>query len=193
MSEFTLEVQHTPETIGAMSYAQYAVANGLKKTVQVITAVVCLLLGTRLIGNIEPPFHYLFSAYGCFAILFLNLPAKWRSEQIVKRIQASGRGFPCSVFRFGEKGFSVTTKGVGGAGDSYAYSDCYRLVEHQGGLYYFIGREAAFLFPQESLRNAPVPDFKAFLESATGLQVTRLARGWNASLRSLLHTMKNTR
>lgn len=191
MSEFTVEVQHTPQTIGAMSYVQYAVANGLRRAVQVITAAVCLLLGTHLIGNIKPPFHYLFSAYGCFAILFLNLPAKWRSEQIVKRIQASGRGFPCSVFRFGEDGFWVTTKGVGGAGDHYAYGDCYRLVMHRDGLYYFISKEAAFLFPAESLRQAP--DLKAFLESATGLQCTRLERGWSVSLRSLLHTLRNTR
>ena len=96
MSPIMLEVQHTPQTISSLSYVQYSATHGLKKCVQVITAVVCLLLGTRLVGSIEPPFNYLFSAYGCFAILFLNLPAKWRSEKIIRQIQASKRGFPRS-------------------------------------------------------------------------------------------------
>ena len=117
MSPIMLEVQHTPQTISSLSYVQYSATHGLKKCVQVITAVICLLLGTRLVGSIEPPFNYLFSAYGCFAILFLNLPAKWRSEKIIRQIQASKRGFPRSVFRFGEDGFHVKTKGVKGKGD----------------------------------------------------------------------------
>lgn len=193
MSPITLEVQHTPQTISSLSYVQYSATHGLKKCVQVITAVVCLLLGTRLVGSIEPPFNYLFSAYGCFAILFLNLPAKWRSEKIIRQIQASKRGFPRSVFRFGEDGFHVTTKGVKGKGDFYAYGDCHRLLEHHSGLYYFINREAAFVFPPESLKEVTPDAFKAFLQEHTHLQFTQFQRGWNATLRSILHTRKNTR
>ena len=193
MSGFTIEVQHTPETISAMSYVQYSATHGRKKAVQVLTAAVCLLLGTHLIGDIRAPFHYLFSAYGCFALLFLNLPAKWRAEKIVKGIQASGRGFPCSIFRFEEEGFRVTAKGFDGPGEFYAYSGCHRLVEHRSGRYYFIGPEAAFLFPPQSLSGGQAAVLKAFLEAHTGLRFTRLQQGLNASLRSLLHTRRNTR
>lgn len=133
------------------------------------------------------------SPLGCFSIVFLNLPAKWRSDRIVKHIRASKHGFPCSIFRFEEESFCVATKGFGGPGESYAYSACHRLVEYRGGFYYFINAEAAFFFPPESLKLVSPADFKAFLESHTGLQFTRLDLGWNTSLRSILHTMKNTR
>ena len=193
MSGFTIEVQHTPETISAMSHVQYSATHGLKKAVQVGTATVCLLLGTHLLGDIRAPFHYLFSAYGCFALLFLNLPARWRAEKIVRGIQASGRGFPCSVFQFEEAGFRVTAKGFDGPGDFHAYADCHRLLEHRSGLYYFISPEAAFLFPPQSLQEGRAAELKAFLETRTGLRFTRLQRGLTASLRSLLHTRRNTR
>lgn len=193
MTRFTIEVQHSPQTISTLSYVQYAATHGLKRAVQVITAVVCLLIGTRLIGNIQPPFHYLFTAYGCFAILFVNLPAKWRSEQIVKKIEASKRGFPCSIFHFEDDGLRVTAKGFGGSGEAYAYGDCHRLLEYRGGIYYFISRQAAFILPAQSLSAVDSGALKAFLETQTGLRFTRLERGWNASLRSLFHTKKNTR
>lgn len=193
MKDITIEVQHTPETISSMSYVQYSATHGLKKTVQVLTAVVCLLLGTNLLGDIRQPVNYLFTAYGCFALLFLNLPAKWRAEKIVKGIRSSKGGFPCSVFHFEEKGFRVTAKGYGGKGEYHAYPECHRLLEHHSGLYYFISPQAAFIFPPESLKGIDRAAFKALLEEKTGLQFTRLQRGLSASLRSLLHTRRNTR
>lgn len=196
MSKYTFEVQHSPETISAMSYVQYVATHRLKRVVQVLTAIACLLLGTRLVWNIEPPVCYLFTAYGCFAILFLNLPAKWRAEQIVKRIQAAKAAFPCSIFHFEEgDAFRVTAKGFDGPGETHAYAGCHRLVQYRGDLYYFINRDGAFLFPARSLSAAgiDIASFKAFLEARTKLRFTRLDRFWNASLRSLLHSFRNTR
>lgn len=196
MNKYTIKVQHSPATISSMSYVQYVATHKLKNAVQVLTAILCLLLGTRLVWDIQPPVCYLFTAYGCFAILFLNLPAKWRSEKIVKGIQASKRPFPCSIFHFdGEKEFYVTAKGFDGPGETYAFEDCHRLVQYKGDLYYFINRDAAFLFPAQSLDAAGVKpaDFKTYLESRTKLRFTQLDRGWNTSLRSLLHSFKNTR
>lgn len=193
MSAITVEVQHTPQTISSMSYVQYSSAHGTKNLVQIITAAVCLLLGTQLIGHIKPPFHYLFTAYGCFALLFLNLPAKWRTEKIVKGIQAAGHGFPCSIFHFEEEGLRVIAKGFSGPGEFYAYKDCRRLLEHRTGLYYFISPEAAFFFPTECLSGNQYVELKAFLSSHTGLEFTQLALSWNTSLRSLLRIRRNTR
>lgn len=87
----------------------------------------------------------------------------------------------------------MTTKGVKGKGDFYAYGDCHRLLEHRTGLYYFINRQAAFIFPPESLQEVKPDAFKAFLQEHTHLQFTQFQRGWNATLRSILHTRKNTR
>ena len=55
MSPITLNVQHTPQTISSLSYVQYSATHGLKKSVQVITAVVCLLLGPQLVGSMKAP------------------------------------------------------------------------------------------------------------------------------------------
>ncbi len=77
MSDFTVEVQHSPDTILALSKVIYSIQNTKKRAVLVISAIVCLLLGSRLIGNIAEPFNYLFSLYGCFSLVFMNFPARW--------------------------------------------------------------------------------------------------------------------
>ena len=100
MKPFEIEVQHSAETVSDLARAQYAASHQTARLIQVITAVVCLLIGIRVIGHITEPFNYFFSLYGCLAIVFINVPAKSTADRTVKQIQASGKAFPCSVFVF---------------------------------------------------------------------------------------------
>ena len=111
MKPFEIEVQHSAETVSDLTRAQYALSHKTARLIQVVTAVVCLLIGVHAIGSVAEPFNYFFSLYGCLAIVFINVPASSLAGRVVEQIQKSGKPFPCSVFVFGEKDFNVRPKG----------------------------------------------------------------------------------
>ena len=78
MKPFEIEVQHSAETVSDLTRAQYALSHKTARLIQVVTAVVCLLIGVHAIGSVAEPFNYFFSLYGCLAIVFINVPpAVW--------------------------------------------------------------------------------------------------------------------
>ena len=192
-AKFRFEVQHSRETVMTLSRTQYAATHEMQRIVQVITAVVCLLLGTHLIGNIAEPFNYLFSLYGCLVFAFLNVPAKSRAEKVIAQVESSGGAYPCTIFEFLGDRIHVTAKGDAGPGEDHLYKDCRRLVESKGDLYYFISQEAAFLFPAPCVGTEQLPALKLYLEEKTGLRFTSLNLWYNVSLRSLFKSRKNIR
>lgn len=190
MSDYVIRVQHSVETVTAMVLAQEVATRGLRRTVQVITAAVCLLLGTRFVGDIAKPYNYLFSLYGCFAIVFLNFPAKQRARQVVRSIEASGKAFPCSVFEFTKEGFRVKPEGTSGLGAWHPYSDVMRLFAYRGALYCFISDQAAFIFPASSFGPEQQDVFKRHLSERTGLNWQEPGRWLRANLRSVLRKQR---
>ena len=75
MKPFEIEVQHSAETVSDLTRAQYALSHKTARLIQVVTAVVCLLIGVHAIGSVAEPFNYFFSLYGCLAIVFINVPS----------------------------------------------------------------------------------------------------------------------
>lgn len=192
MADMTLRIQHSKNTITQLSYTQYSVTYAKRKLVIILMAVICLLLGTRLIGSIQSPYHYLFSLYGCFSIVFLNFPAKRRAEKIIIQIERSSCGYPCSIFEWGDKEFSVTSDNEKAVKEYYKYCDCHKLVEYKNAYYYFINRHAAFIFPFDQIIEQK-QTLKNLLEKKTNLSFQPLHAWWNISLHSLRHAIKNTR
>lgn len=193
MSDFRIEVQHTPDTILALSKVLYSTQNVKKRVVLVISAVICLLLGSRLIGNIAEPFNYLFSLYGCFSLVFMNFPAKYRGETIINNLQKNNKPFPCSVFQFEKDYFMVGTKNYDSKNEKHFYKECHRLLIYKDALYYFLNRQSAFILPMECLPDGQTEAFKAYLEEKTGLEFTIMNRWWNVTLKSLFKQKKNIR
>ena len=52
MKPFEIEVPHSAETVSDLTRAQYAASHQTARLIQVITAVVCLLIGIRVIGHV---------------------------------------------------------------------------------------------------------------------------------------------
>lgn len=187
---FHFEVQHSRQTISALSNTQYLATHELRRFIQIAVGIVCLLLGTQIIGSIKQPINYLFSLYGCFSIAFINVPAKARAERICHQLESSSVGYPCTIFSFCEDGIHITAKGNQGPGEIRSYDDCYRLVLHKGDLYFFVNKDAAFLFPSSALRDLSFQDFVSFLEKKTGLHAKAPNRWYSFTLRDLLLSAK---
>ena len=168
MHPLKIEVQHSADTVFALTRAQYAVSRRTARLIQVITAIVSLLIGIHFIGNVREPFSYLFIIYGCFSIVFLNVPSKSMANRVIQKIQTSGQSYPCSVFTFYEKGFSVKAKGPSGKIEQYNYRNCYHLLTYRHATFYFLNKQAAFIFPDECLQGISVSHFHEFLTQKTG-------------------------
>lgn len=193
MNDFKIEVQHTPDTIMSLSKVLYSTQNAKKRAVLVISAVGCMLLGTGLIGNIAEPFNYLFSLYGCFSLVFMNFPAKYKGEMIINHLRKNNMPFPCSVFQFEKDYFVISTKNYDSKNEKYVYKECYRLLAYKDSLYYFLNRESAFILPIRYLPAGQAEVIKEYLEKKTGLQFTTMNCWWNTTLKSLFKQKKNIR
>lgn len=190
MKPFEIEVQHSADTVSDLTRAQYAVSHKAARLVQVVTAVVCLLVGLRIIGGVAEPFNYFFSLYGCLAIVFINVPAKSTANRVVEQIQKSGKPFPCSVFVFGEKDFNVRPKGDHGKGETVAYAKCFRLLRYRRATYFFLNEQAAFIFPDSCIKGQSPAEFQAFLSTRTGKPCQTLYPWLSASLWSVIKQKK---
>lgn len=191
MKPLKIEVQHSAETVLALTRAQYAVSHKAARVVQVITAIVSLLVGIHFIGNVKEPFNYLFIIYGCFSIVFLNVPANSMANKVIQRIQATGQPYPCSVFTFCENGFSVKAKGPSGKIEQYNYRNCYRLLTYRHATFYFLNEQAAFIFPDDCLGNLTVHNFHEFLSQKTEKPCQIMYPWILASLRSVVKKKPN--
>lgn len=107
MKPFEIEVQHSAETVSDLTRAQYALSHKTARLIQVVTAVVCLLIGVHAIGSVAEPFNYFFSLYGCLAIVFINVPASSLAGRVVEQIQKSGKTF--SLFGFSSSAKRTST------------------------------------------------------------------------------------
>ena len=103
MKPFEIEVQHSAETVSDLTRAQYALSHKTARLIQVVTAVVCLLIGVHAIGSVAEPFNYFFSLYGCLAIVFINVPA---SSLLWSRFKKAENLFPV---RFSSSAKSTST------------------------------------------------------------------------------------
>lgn len=193
MSDLTLEVQHDRETVMALARVQYDATHEIHKLVLVLTAFFSLLIGVRLLPVVPEPVNWFFTIYACAVIAFMDMPPKITGEEICRRFDAMGKGYPCTIFDFENTRMHVTAKGDDGPGEYYEYKHCQRLVEYREDLYYFIRKDAAFIFPKKAIRPGQAESFKQYLEKHTGLQFGYMNRWWNISLWTMIRSQKGKR
>ena len=169
MNSLRLTVSYDRSLVEALSQVQYNATHWANRIVAIGTGVLCLLVGARFIGSIESPWNLIFALYGCLAICFVSVPAKWRAAKVCQGIESRGKGYPQTEFDFGAEGFTTNTRGNTGKGVFHRYADCHRLVETRDGLYVFISREAAYPLPFSVMDDQTHAALRALLEEKTGL------------------------
>lgn len=188
-----LEVQYDRQLVMDLSKVQSKVSGRGRQLGIAIAALFSLLIALGLIGSVQAPFNYLFAAYGCFSIVFMNVPAKWRAEKLIAAIEKSGRGYPCSVFEFGSSMLRVNTRGNTGKPVELPYKSCHRLIETENSFYYFASPQAAYPIPFSSIPAERKDGLRQFLEKATGLHFAPVRPLWSLNLKEFLSERKNIR
>lgn len=192
-SPLQISVPYSRQLISKLSAVQEHISGRKRRLVTIITSIICVLIGIRFIGNISAPYNTFFTLYGCLALAFMSVPAKWRAEKICSMIEKSGRGYPCSVFEFQDGCFLANTKGNTGKPVENSYAKCHKLIETDYAFYYFINPEAAFPIPFADIPEGKKDALKSFLEEKTHLSFIPYCPLWRFSLQRLLFERKNTR
>ena len=187
MEPFKIEVQHSEKTVSDLTRAQYAFSHKTTRLIQMFTAIVCILIGVHIIGNVAEPFNYLFTLYGCLCIVFINVPAQSTANHVIEQIKKSGKAFPCSEFIFNEKSFNVRPKDDCGKGEDIDYSRCYRLLRYRHATYFFLNKQTAFIFPDSCVHEQTSKEFQAFLTRQTKIKCQSLYPWMSASIWSIIN------
>lgn len=190
MKPFEIEVQHSAETVSDLTRAQYALSHKTARLIQVVTAVVCLLIGVHAIAALRNPSITSSHCTAVWPSSSSTCPASSLAGRVVEQIQKSGKPFPCSVFVFGEKDFNVRPKGDGGKGETIAYAKCRHLLRYRHATYFFLNEQAAFIFPDGCIKGQSPAEFQAFLSSRTGKPCQTLYPWLSASLWSIIRQKK---
>ena len=190
MKPFEIEVQHSAETVSDLTRAQYALSHKTARLIQVVTAVVCLLIGVHAIGSVAEPFNYSAASTEAQDAANTTPPASPLAARVVEHIPKTAKPLPCSVFASCEKDINVRPKGDGGKGETIAYAKCLHLLRYRHATYFFLNEQAAFIFPDGCIKGQSPAEFQAFLSSRTGKPCQTLYPWLSASLWSIIRQKK---
>ncbi|MFQ9447437.1 MAG: hypothetical protein ACLR4A_08860 [Christensenellales bacterium] len=189
MKPFEIEVQHSAETVSDLTRAQYALSHKTARLIQVVTAVVCLLIGVHAIGSVAEPFNYFFSLYGCLAIVFINVPASSLAGRVVEQIQKAENLFPVR-FSSSAKGLQRPSQGRRRKGRNHRLCQVPPSAALPPRDLFLLNEQAAFIFPDGCIKGQSPAEFQAFLSSRTGKPCQTLYPWLSASLWSIIRQRK---
>lgn len=184
---FKIQMQHTEETMTALSRMQYALFCGANRTVRTVISLVLLLLGIRYM---EQWWGMLVIAYGGFLLVSTRNAATRPARKMIEQLKNNHMELPASTYSFYRAGLAVTpldpkdpkevpvydldggedygskpVKGVQlGENDQFLpYSKVYRLGEDGENYYIFRDQYGGFVIPKELLGERE-QEFRNFIE-----------------------------
>lgn len=183
---FTIRMQHTEETLTALSKMQYALFCGANRTARTIISLVLLLLGIRYMNSW---WGMLVIAYGGFLLVSTRYAATRPARKMIEQLKSGNLPLPASTYSFYRAGLVVTpldadhpkdpavydvddgdgygdsVKGVPlGENEQYLpYSQVYKLGEDGENFYLFRDQYGGFVVPKEKLGSRE-QEFRDFVE-----------------------------
>lgn len=191
MQDITLTMEHTEETVRRLSRVQYDTFSAAAKIAWYLVCIVCLLLGTGLIGELGSTPKILLTAFGAVALMNVGATARARADRVLAAIRQKGE-FPRTVLTFREEDILVEERS--GRTDPMAYSSILRLVRDDEYWYLFISRTAAYMLPMTGLAGRmSCAQFEEFLQKKTGLVFARPFNILRVNLSDLIAGLRRRR
>lgn len=184
---FKLRMQHTEETLTALSRMQYALFCGANRTARTVISLALLLLGIRYM---ERWWGMLVIAYGGFLLVSTRQAATRPARKMIEQMKAGNVPMPASTYSFYRAGLVVTpldlekpaeapvydvdegedygskpVQGVAlGENEQFLpYSKVYRLGEDSESFYIFRDQYGGYAVPKQLLGERE-EEFKSFIE-----------------------------
>ena len=185
MARYDISFEHTEESLTALAHAQYDLFCTRNFVARNLLSVSVILLGVAFSSRIWGVFLIL---YGIYLMTSTYAASNHTVRKLVEQIQASGKGFPSSRYRFEDKRLLITFhpgREDEAELDPVGYKELLRLGEDRNYFFLFPNAHGGYCVPKAALGEKQ-KDFAAFLEQRTGQRFYRRRPSPLARLREWL-------
>ncbi|MDD3253072.1 MAG: YcxB family protein [Lachnospiraceae bacterium] len=163
-SNFEIEMQHTEESLVALSHMQYNLFCGKDRFLRTVISFVLVIGGIVSFANW---WGILLVAYGCYLTTSTYLSANRTAHKLSDQIKASGAPFPHSRYVFKNSGMEIYHAKERQKEDMVGYEDIFRVGEDMKYFYLFRDQYGGYMIPKDKL-DGRQEDFRRFIEMKTG-------------------------
>ena len=187
MTGFEVTMKHSEDSLFALAHMQYDLFCTRNFIARNLLSASLILLGAYFMSRVWGIFLIL---YGIYLMTSTYAASNHAVRKLIAQIEASGKGYPSSRYRFEAKRIAITFHP--GEEDEeelapVAYGDLVKLGEDGKYFYLFPNAHGGYCIPK-GLLNGKQKEFAAFLEEKTG---RRFYRRRPSPLRRLREWLKN--
>ena len=183
MDKFEVEMQHTEESLQALSHMQYDLFCTKNRIVRTALSLGFVILGVVYFSHW---WGVLAIAYGCYLTTSTYASANHTAHKIAGQLKESGMPFPHSRYLFGKEAIRIISLPGDEELDPLPYSQVCGLGEDNRNFYIFRDRYGGYVLPKEKLADREEA-FRSFVEGKTGKFFRRRRQ---APIRRLIQWMK---
>lgn len=183
MDKFEVEMQHTEESLQALSHMQYDLFCTKNRIVRTALSLGFVALGVVYFSHW---WGVLAIAYGCYLTTSTYASANHTAHKIAGQLKESGMPFPHSRYLFGKEAIRIISLPGDEELDPLPYSQVCGLGEDNRNFYIFRDRYGGYVLPKEKLAGREEA-FRSFVEGKTGKFFRRRRQ---APIRRLIQWMK---
>ena len=183
MDKFEVEMQHTEESLQALSHMQYDLFCTKNRIVRTALSLGFVILGVVYFSHW---WGVLAIAYGCYLTTSTYASANHTAHKIAGQLKESGMPFPHSRYLFGKEAIRIISLPGDEELDPLPYSQVCGLGEDNRNFYIFRDRYGGYVLPKEKLADRE-DAFRSFVEGKTGKFFRRRRQ---APIRRLMQWMK---
>ena len=186
MPSFDVTMKHSEDSLFALAHMQYDLFCTRNFIARNLLSAALILLGAYFMSRVWGVFLIL---YGIYLMTSTYASANHTVRKLIAQIEASGRGYPSSRYRFEEKRIAITFHPGQKDEEELApvsYGDLIKLGEDGRYFYLFPNPHGGYCIPK-GLLNGKQKEFAVFLEEKTG---KRFQRRRPSPLRRLREWMK---
>lgn len=181
-ARFTGSIQHTLDTIQLLYKTEYYTYDTLRILVRFLAGVGLVLAG--LMADIPRALQIILLLVGCWLIISKDFPASVRADRALETRKAA---LPRHVCKFFEKQVELSGEGT----INLTYDKFQYLIEDDGYLYLFLGRQSVCMVEKDSVEGGSPEALKEFVAERTGLRWRRNRSLLMMNLTDLRLAMKN--
>ena len=179
---FEVTMQHSEESLLALSRMQYDMFCTRNRIVRTILSAVLVIIGVM---NYSKWWGILLLAYGCYLTTSTYVSPDRTAHKLAAQIKQSGKSFPCSRYCFEKGGLHIFTMPENEEMEPLPYSEMLRIAENADYFFIFRDQYGGYMVPKSEL-GSKVDAFRTFIEGKTGKTVALKA----SPFRRMLARMK---
>ena len=172
MPNYEVTMTHTEDSLVALSHMQYDLFCTRNFIARNLLSLIAIVIGAI---NFSHFWGIALVAYGAYLMTSTYSASNHTAKKLTEAIRASGKGFPSSRYRFGEKGIEITFHP--GKEDEeqltpVGYGELLKLGEDANYYYLFPTASGGYCIPKEKLGEEQKA-FRQFVEQKTGKRFYR--------------------